>query len=121
MSFQSVIIAIYLSLLSPDPIGLISQRGSRDEHISDNTKLLELLLLKYILLFPGHRCSHSFLMTFILRMKHKFNIKIMSSAYQLVVFPFNFKKATVLLLTCFDIDAFLQESWNFYLSWLISP
>lgn len=52
---------------------LISQRDSKDEHISDNTKLLELLLLKYILLFPGHRFSHSFLMIFILRTKHKFN------------------------------------------------
>ena len=88
MSFQSVIIAIFLSLLSPNPIALTSQRGSKDEHISDNTKLLELLLLKYILLFPGHRFSHSFLMIFILRMKHKFNNKIMPSTYQLVVFPF---------------------------------
>ena len=57
------------SLPWPNPTVLISQVGSKDEHSSDNTKLLELLLLKYILLFSGHHFSHSFPMILILRTK----------------------------------------------------
>lgn len=121
MSFLSVILTIYLSLLSPNPIALISQRGSKDEHISDNTKLLELLLLKYILLFPGHRFSHSFLMIFILRTKHKFNKLNNAECIPVSSLSLLRKQQYCFLITCFDIDAFLQESWNFYLSRLFSP
>ena len=37
--------------------------------------------------------------------------------YWSVVPPFSEKKT----VTCCDIDAFLQETWPFYHSWLFSP